>query len=331
MNIMFENTTITNILPDRVGNGIFGLSFFSWQGNEMTFAESKWMVYLIYSLLFIGCLSIYLLKSQVRNNYLNHTKRVTNIFQIYGAFIVFLSIFRIIILVIGGYPNLWEMVPFHFCRLFVILIGFSLLFKKINLIKYFGVLAIGGGIIGLLISDLSNSEYWSEFGGMEIGIDNYVFWDYFIIHLSSIIIPFYLFTCLKPIFYKRTITYTILIMGSFTVIIFLLNISLSNVPDVRWRPNWFYVGIPKINGIDDMLRPIIGPLASYPAILFTFIVIGMIMYLSFTAIYINSDRLDFIWKDVKTNKLCFKIKVVESNNLLAFSDGPLKYREKYNL
>lgn len=321
----------SDLLPDRVGTGIFGLSFFSWQGDSISFADSKWMVYLIYGLLFIFGISIFLFKNQVRNNYLNHQKRVANIFQVFGFFIILLSIFRIIILVVGGYPNLWEMIPFHFCRMFVIGIGISLIFKKLYWIKYLGILAFGGGVIGLLISDLSNSEYWIEFGGMDIGVDNYIFWDYFIIHSSSIIIPIYLFTCLKPTFYKSTICYSILVMAVFTIFIFILNICLSYVSDPRWKPNWFYLGIPKLNGIDDMLEPILGSLVGYPAILFTFIIIGIFMYVGLTAIYINSDKIDFVWRDKKTNKITFKINIIQSENLLNFSDGPLNYRKKYNL
>lgn len=322
---------IEQILPDRVPNGLFGFSFLSWQGSSLTYAESSWMVFLIYALVFLSCLFIFIFKDQVRVSYQNNKTVVTNATQIIGIFLLSLSVFRIVILAVGGYPNLWELIPLHFCRIFVVLIGISLSIRKMELVKYFGIFAIGGGLMGLMIPDLSNSEYWSEFGGMEIGIDNYVFWDYFIIHVSSIILPVYLFTCLKPVFYKSEIVYTIFIMWIVTVSIFLLNLALSNVGDRRWRANWFYLGILEINGIDEMLSPYLGPLVSYPAILFTFSIIGIIFYLGFTFLYINSDRIQFILRNEKTNDFIFRIKIIPSENMERFVEGPLKYREKYNL
>ncbi len=328
-----DSQTLFNSIGElsREPKSFFGFSFLSWQGNKLTFSQSKWVVIVIYLLLFLTCLSIFLFKSQIRKQYLNKPNIVVNVFQIYGFIIISLSIFRIIILAIGGYPNLWELIPFHFCRMFVIIIGSLLIFRKLSLIKYFGIFAIGGGIFGLLIPDLGNSPYWSQYGGMDIGIDNYIFWDYFIIHTSSIIMPIYLFTCLKPSIYKSTISYSLLWMGIFTIFVFILDIALSNVPNPRWRPNWFYVGIPKLNGIDDKLSPILGPLSGYPTILFTFIAIGIFVYVGLTTIYIYSDSLDFIWINPETKKVCFRIKKIKSQNLFILKEGPKKYKDNYNL
>ena len=323
--------TMNSILPDRVPSGIFGFSFLSWQGNSISFEQSSWMVYLIYAVLIFSCFFIFIFKDQVRKAYQNNTRTVMNVTQAFGIFIIGLSFFRITILAVGGYPNLWELIPFHFCRFFVLLISFSLTFRKIHFVKYFSVFAIGGGIMGLLIPDLSNSEYWTEFGGADIGIDNYVFWDYFIIHASSVFISVYLLTALKPIFYKSQMVYTIVAMATFTITLFLVNLALSDVPDRRWRPNWFYLGIPSVNGIDDMLEPFLGPLVSYPAILFTFMTLGSIMYVGVTMIYINSDRIQFILWDEEKSTYTFKIKFIPSENMHNFQVGPLAYREKYNL
>ncbi|MDK2819859.1 MAG: YwaF family protein [Mycoplasmataceae bacterium] len=330
MNINYE--VVSKLLPERNPSGYFGFSFLSWQGSSISFKDSMWAVYLIYFAIISLTLGMYIFKTQVRNVYLVNQQRTIYILQGMGFFLFALTIFRTIILAVGGYPNLWELVPFHFCRMFVIMISVSLMFKKINLIKYLGVFAIGGGIIGLLISDLSNSEYWVKFGGMEIGIDNYIFWDFFIIHASSVLLSFYIFVILKPKIYKSTITYSFLSMFVFTLCIFGLNIAFSNVSDPRWRPNWFYLGIPELNGIDEMLEPYIGKFASsYPAILGTFISIGSAMYIGFTMICINSDRLEFILRDEKTKAICFKIKIVSSNNMKHFIEGPKKkYRENYN-
>lgn len=330
--IMISNFEILGEeLPPVTPSGFFGLSFLSWQGNKMSFADSSWMIYIIYAFVFLSCFFIFIFKDKIRANYQSNPTRVVNSSQIFAIFLLFLSTFRIIILGIGGYPNLWELIPLHFCRVFVILIGITLLFRKIQYVKYFGMFAIGGGFIGLAIPDLSNSEYWSKFGGMEIGIDNYVFWDYFTIHVSSIILPVYLFACLKPVFYKSEMAYTILIMWIATLTIFGLNLELSKLSDPRWRPNWFYLGIDELNGIDELLAPFLGPLVSYPGILFTFTAFGIIFYLGFTFIYINSDRIHFIWKDEKLNKFKFKAIITPSENMNHFIDGPFRYRKKYNL
>ncbi len=330
--IMINNfEQFSRSLPDRVPSGIFNFSFLSWQGNAMTFKESLWMVYLIYALLIVGCLLVFIFKDNVRKFYLRNAKTVTSVSQGLGIFIISLSIFRITILAVGGYPNLWELVPFHFCRLFILLISLSLAFRQINLVKYFSVFAIGGGIMGLLIPDLNNSEYWTEFGGADLGLDSYVFWDYFFIHTSSVFLSVFLLTSLKPVFYKSEMAYTIITMASFTILLFLTNLALANVTDSRWRSNWFYLGIPSVNGIDDILAPFLGPLVSYPAILFTFMTIGSIIYVGVTMIYINSDSIKFVLWDEEKSAHTFKIKFVPSENMYQFKVGPLNYREKYNL
>jgi hypothetical protein len=126
-------------------------------------------------------------------------------------------------------------------------------------------------------------------------------------------------------------TYTILAMASFTIILFGVNLALSTLPDRSWRSNWFYLGIPSVNGIDDKLAPFLGPLVSYPAILFTFMTIGSIMYIGVTMIYINSDKLVFTFWDKEKGMNTFKVHIVPSENMHQFKIGPEKYREKYNL
>ncbi|MGL5204617.1 MAG: YwaF family protein, partial [Metamycoplasmataceae bacterium] len=215
--------------PD--GHSFFGLSFLSWQGNQVTYANSWVVVLIIHLLVILGCFFMFISKDFLYARYQNNSIGVIRGTQIFAFFLIFLSIFRIIILSIGGYPNLWEVIPLHFCRLFILLIATSLAFRKIEYIKYFAVFSILGGIMGLAIPDLSNSEYWSKFGGMEIGYDNYIFWDYFIIHSSSVVLPFFIMSCLKPVFYKKEIVYSLLVMGGVAVSIFLLDLALSEVPD----------------------------------------------------------------------------------------------------
>ncbi|MGL5590451.1 MAG: YwaF family protein [Metamycoplasmataceae bacterium] len=313
---------LTETLTPPDGHSFFGLSFLSWQGNQVTYADS-WTVVLVINLLVIfSCLFMFLSKDLLHARYQNNSLGVIRATQGFAIFIILLSIFRITILSIGGYPNLWEVIPLHFCRLFVLLVGTSLAFRKIEYVKYFAVFSILGGIVGLSIPDLSNSEYWSQFGGMDIGYDNYIFWDYFIIHGSSVVLPFFIMSCLKPVFYKKEIMYSLLVMGGVAVAIFLLDLALSNVPDERWRPNWFYFGVPAVNGIQELLS-FMGPLVDYPTLLFTFIVIGIIMYTSATFIYMNSDRIQFTWYKDHRWHYSLKAKIVPSENMNQFKHGPL--------
>ncbi|MGL5205228.1 MAG: hypothetical protein ACRC63_03180, partial [Metamycoplasmataceae bacterium] len=103
------------------------------------------------------------------------------------------------------------------------------------------------------------------------------------------------------------------------------DLALSEVPDTRWRPNWFYFGVPAVNGIQDMLS-FLGPLISYPTLLFTFIVIGILLYTSATFIYINSDRIHFTWQK-DDNKWYYRIraKIIPSENMHHFKNGPFSY------
>ncbi|MGL5732521.1 MAG: YwaF family protein, partial [Metamycoplasmataceae bacterium] len=233
-----EVQMLNDTLPPLTPEGIFGLSFLSWQGNKITYADSWIMVLVIHILVIMSCLIIFISKDLLHSKYQNSSIGVIRGTQGFAIFLVLLSIFRIIILSVGGYPNLWEVIPLHFCRLFVLLIATSLVLRKIEYIKYFAVFSILGGIMGLSIPDLSNSEYWAKFGGMEIGYDNYIFWDYFIIHGSSVVLPFFIMSCLKPVFYKKEILLSLVIMAGVAVAIFLLDLALSEVPDERWRPNW---------------------------------------------------------------------------------------------
>ncbi|MGL5205399.1 MAG: YwaF family protein [Metamycoplasmataceae bacterium] len=319
---MIDINILNETLAPPDGNSFFGLSFLSWQGNQVTYADSWIVVLMIYLLVILSCLFIFVSKDLLHARYQNNSTGVIRATQGFAIFLLLLSIFRIIILSLGGYPNLWEVIPLHFCRLFVVLIGTVLCFRKIEYVKYFAVFSILGGIVGLSIPDLSNSDYWAKFGGMEIGYDNYIFWDYFIIHSSSVVLPFFIMSCLKPVFYKKEIMYSLLIMGGVAIAIFLLDLALSKVPDERWRPNWFYFGVPEVNGVQELLS-FLGPLIAYPTLLFTFIVIGIVTYTSATFIYMNSDRIQFTWE--RDHKWHYRLhaKIIPSENMKHFKQGPL--------
>ncbi|MGL5205400.1 MAG: hypothetical protein ACRC7B_00600 [Metamycoplasmataceae bacterium] len=301
--------------------GFFGLSFLSWQGNKITYDNSWVFVMIFHIIVILSCIFSFLSKDWWHNKYQSNSIIFIKGTQLFGIFIVFLMMFRIMVLTLGDYPNLWELIPLNFNKLFILLISISLAIRKIEYAKYFAIFSIISGIMGMYITNLSNSEYWSQFGGVEIGYDNYFFWDYFIIHSSSVVLPFFIMTFLKPTFYKKEVLYFILVMSVITIIIFLLNLALSKSSNPRWRANWFFLGIPEVNEVVLDMLSFLGPLVGYPTILFTFIVFGIIFYSLSTFIYLNSDRVIFTW--YKDHKFHYSIHpdFVPSRNMYYFING----------
>lgn len=300
MNIVNQN------IDTRVPQGPFGLSFLSWQGNNISFSESSWLIYILLLLTFLSFITFFFFKTPLRRFYLTHQKIMIAIFQLFGFFIISLSIFRGTILFIGKYPNLWELVPFHFCRFFIIIICFFLCFRKIDALKYVGLFSICGGIVGLLIADLNSSPYWEAKGGVKLGYDSYIFWDYFIIHISAVLVPAYLFITNRFMISKWNVGISAISLISFTIGIFFMDWMFSYLPNEQWRANWFYVGPDHVNGIDDLLSKFLGPIARWPLILFLFIGIGIGLYTGSIAIYFWQDKYEIDLKSkgkkiVKTN------------------------------
>ncbi|MGL5204618.1 MAG: hypothetical protein ACRC63_00040 [Metamycoplasmataceae bacterium] len=325
--MLHNSTTLNAFLLDITPEGFFGLSFLSWQGNKITYDDSWVFVMIFHILVILPCIFTFLSKDWWHNKYQNNSSIFINKIQGIGIFIIILMIFKTIILLIGGYPNLWELIPLNFNQFFILGIGISIAFRKIEYVKYFAVFSILGGVIGMYITNLSNSSYWDQFGGVEIGYDNYFFWDYFIIHILAIILPFFIMTFLKPSFSKKEVFYFILIMIKIAIVIFLLNLALSKAPDFRWRANWFFLGVPEVNGTILEIFSFLGPLLSYPTILFTFIVIGIIFYLLATFIYLNSDRIIFTWYQDHKWHYSIHADIVPSENMNYFLHGSIRSKK----
>lgn len=291
-------------LYNRIPQGVFGLSFLSWQGNKVPFEKSQWLSILLIVVAFVVLISFFFLRSQLAGFYQRKEKQVLLGFQIFSGFIICLTIFRAIILAVGNYPNLWEIIPLHFCRMFIVVMSSSLLFKKINIIKYIGFFAILGAIFGLLLTDLKNSQFWMDKGGVAIGYDSYIFWDFLIIHISSLLIPGYFLTVNQFEYSKRDVALTGMGLTIFTIVIFGLDWGFSRINDPRWNANWFYLAPNKFNSVYKMLSAIVGPLASWPFTLFLFIALGMILYTLCFVIYFWLNKFEFIF-DKQHKKIRF--------------------------
>ena len=278
----------------RIPQGIFGFSFWSWQGNQASYEQSQWLSYLLIVGAFFTLGSFFFFRTQLTSFYHRHTRTVLISFQAYSGLLLVLSAFRAILLGMGNYPNLWEIIPLHFCRLFVVVMAAALLVRKTTCIKYGGFFAILGAIFGLMLTDLKNSPFWIERGGIAIGYDSYLFWDFLIIHISSMLIPGYFLTINQFCYSKRTVLGAAVGLIGLTIVIFGLDWGLSYAADPRWRANWFYLAPDEYNSVYAMLATLVGPLARWPWILLGFIMLGLILYALCFLIYFWLNRFHFI-------------------------------------
>ncbi|AAT27674.1 TMEM164 family acyltransferase [[Mycoplasma] mobile] len=304
------------------------LGFFSWQGNNWSFEQSSWLSYLIIAIAFfiIFLMMIYKVRIYQYINFQSNNSKILKIFpskdslfQFIGYFGMFFFLLRIILLAVSGYPNQWELLPLHFCRLFLFLIFLAFIFKKHEFIKYFAFLSIGGAIIGLFISDLSNSPFWGQAnelfpeqfgrGGFDIGLDSYIFWDYFLAHSIALIIPVFVLTILKVKITKRDSQISIIISFIFTIFIFFLNWLLFEYASREWKSNYFYIG--RLVQIT-----IFGKLSEWPLSLLTYIVLGIIIYYLIFWIWIFQDKFSF---EVSKKYLIKKISLNKSQNWIFYN------------
>lgn len=295
----------------RVPQGVFGFSFLSWQGNVASFERSQWLSTTLIVVAFLVLISFFFFRNNLVNYYQKKERTVLKSFQIFSVFILFLTIFRIIILAVGNYPNLWELIPLHFCRMFIVIMCSSLLFKNVKVIKHIGFFAILGSIFGLLLTDLKNSQFWIDRGGISIGYDSYIFWDFLIIHISSLLIPGYFLTVNQFEYSKKDVTLTAISLTVFTVAIFGLDWAFTRIGDPKWNANWFYLAPNEFNSVHNMLKAIVGPLASWPFTLFLFIALGIILYTLCFVIYFWLNKFHFI-----LDKKAKKIRLIKEKALL---------------
>lgn len=281
--------------------------FFDWQGNNLTFSESAWLSYLIIALVFIAAFFIMVYKKKIYS-YINLESENVKIFKIFrskesffqliGIIGMFFLLMRVVILAVGDYPNKWEFIPLHFCRMFIFLIFCAFILKKSEWVKYFAFFSIGGAVIGLFISDLSNSAFWGQWnknfpvqfgrGGFDIGLDSYIFWDYFLAHSFAFLMPIIIFTTSKTKIVRRDSWISIISLLVFTIFIFFLNWILDAYASPEWKSNYFYVG--QLQQIT-----VFGVLNEWPFSLITYIVLGFFIYYLIFWIWILQDKIDFIF------------------------------------
>lgn len=166
--------------------------FWSWQGNNLPWV--KWgTAHLIgVSIPILLMFLIWIFKSSIRKNFQNKD----NLFFWVGIVTLFFFFLNRLLMIISGYPFEWEWVPFHLCRMSILLYGIFLVTKKTHLIKYVAFWSIGGSVAGLTLIDMGNivDPTTGHVYVRSIGPDNYFWWDYFLAHGFGFVCPVFFWT-----------------------------------------------------------------------------------------------------------------------------------------
>lgn len=270
----------------------------------MTFQESNWVVIILLTFCFFSMFSFILFKSKLKTFYLNHKNKVIITGQYIGAFLLLLIVFRSCLMIATKYPLYWEIIPLHFCRFFLLMISISLILRKIDWIRYFGLYMIIGAIIAISIADLGNSDFWQKRGGKFDGVDSYPFWDFYIIHISGILLSTFFLLVIEERINKHSILVSLSILGAGLIFFFFVNWILGSViENDGWWANFWYVGLDKSNSVIVYLK-FLGPLANWPFPLFVWAITGILLVISLNAIYFLLDMIEINW-DFKKNEYKF--------------------------
>ncbi|EFF41203.1 YwaF family protein [Mycoplasmopsis alligatoris] len=283
--------------------------FFSWTGNTAYWQDgvTPAVFYLLSGLFILAFLLIWLFKRQIKTSYDNSQswfkKNETLTLQIVGAGILLFAILRIVMLISRNYPNMWEIIPLHLCRLTLFLTAFVLIFKKSEYLKYISIVQIGGGLVALLYPDFKFNYTFIEnaiFNGVDkgpgdvvsfyLGWDNFFFIDYLLAHGFAILAPLVILI-IKPM--KFSVKDMLISYGLFTGIlisVFFINwISYTYSTSPYWKSNYFYTGKDDVNNLSNMF----GVLSHWPFNVFTFIIFGSLYLLIGTAFLLLQDYIYF--------------------------------------
>ena len=281
----------------RTNQSPFGFSFWSWQGNQIDFSQSQMLYWILIAFAFLAMITMWCLRKPIQLKDL----QIKIFHQSIGGVLIVLTILRIILLAIGNYPHLWELIPLHFCRLMIVLIAISLITKQKQFLKQLVIFTIIGAWFGIIFTDLNNSDYWQQKGGVAIGYDNYFFWDFVIIHTSALIISTYYLSFYQLNFTKRSLLISTSALALLTILIFFANWALSYLDDPKWNANWFYLAPDRINSVISILKPMIGNLAAWPWLLLLFLALGYGLTIGSYLLYFGLDYLMIVKFKIKIN------------------------------
>ena len=144
-------------------------NFWSWQGNESD--ATTWTNYLFFAIGVIVVIGLFMAKRKLREIGSRDGKRwiFKNegwMWRTIGIIGTLVTLTRLTLMWVYGYPLYWEGLGLHLCRALLLIMFLMLSFNKIKYIKYLIFLAIVGFIAGILLtwesSDAINNAYDSN-------------------------------------------------------------------------------------------------------------------------------------------------------------------------
>lgn len=278
-------------------------SFFSWQGNQWDWpAYSKWIVL---GITFALLLLTWIFKKQIRAFFKRHDEQKMDKWLSYlGVFLFAFQVFKLILYVVGDYPLRWELLWLHICRIHMLIIAVLLMARKKEYIKFITYISTMGAIAAMWFG----TQTWSSIVGenkeaifvnegikfYHVGVDNFFFWDFFVFHISIVMIPVVLWTGFGWKLKTVNLYRTALIYAAGIIFIWLFNWALTQSTDNRWWANNWYIGMDKANDFKHAL----GVLSAWPQNLFAYLILGIVvLHVSHYVWILQSSDRKQLWKD----------------------------------
>ncbi|WP_338867349.1 YwaF family protein [[Mycoplasma] gypis] len=315
-----ENSKVELVRPKNYG-------FFNWQGGYLTFHQSSWFFFLVVAIVLCVCALLWLFRKPIYYKYEN-TQTILKMSKktfwlIVGIIAACFTIFRIIVLFLNHYPNRWEIIPLHYCRLFLVFIILSLVFNRIDLSKYYGIFEVVGVLIAFGFTDLSSNEKWrslsADHSDIFWGFDSFVFWDFLFAHSFIIIMCFLLMILSSAKQTKKTVFISVVAMFLIALSVLVLNYITFKYAQNTWKSNWFYLGMQEVNSLSELF----GKLSRQPYLFLIACFSIMCLYALALLIFFSASKISlqkvenkwkFIvsksvaWNDFKQSHLSFKNK-----------------------
>ncbi|WP_025755735.1 YwaF family protein [Mycoplasmopsis cricetuli] len=289
----------------------------------------QWSIVITVLLFAIG---IWVLKRQIYAKYQliykANPQKQHKLIKIAGWITLIFMFLKSILLIISDYPDTWEILPLHFCRLCIMFFAFLMIFNKMNMIKYVAFASVLGALLALLIPDLKSTLVASEdqiIGDVNIlkgenvmayTWKQYLFYDFFITHAFSLLLPIIL-SVLFP--YKITLKDNIYTYFGFVIvmiILFLINLIANSTGFKNWNSNYLYLGKIGLSGFP----LIISKLGIWAWTIFTLLTVGIIYIVFASLFFIIQDKIHFHFKK---NKFIFLSK---SDKWITYKESFLNFR-----
>ncbi|QSF13922.1 YwaF family protein [Mycoplasma sp. Mirounga ES2805-ORL] len=273
---------------------------------EGTLYKSHWisetMYWSFFFLSYLACILFWLFRIQIKSIYQNKEtilKMQKNTFWSLFGWILLISIIgRMILVTMAGMDSesgerLWEIFPFHFCRLMLLIIAISLIFKKTQWAKYYTFPTF------ITVTIAVFGKGFHKYSGP----DNFWWWDYVIAHIFLLIVSTFLYVLLNDSYKFKDKLITILAFVIIAIIMFVINWILFDYGKPGWQSNYFYLGKDKVNEFsgDGIFK-----LLSWPYHILTWIVVSFI-FMSITIYVCALGSKVYILKNLE-NKYRLSIK-----------------------